>query len=678
MAEKDQLESLVEMLIPTMNSTRERRKFIENEWLQNYRAWQGWPSQTYLIRLPDNAIHYFIPHARRAIERNVSRGTKLLMPNMDWHQTLPFDGISHQNAEAVHNALRYIYQKKIPTKKNISSGLRCLQMFNFSILHTSAIIQKKEVWPYQRSVDPFNFYVFPDTASNIEEATVIFEDSIIPYQVYLSYVDRSDKSKSLYEYIEAEDLHSPVWPYHLIERLAYRGLTQPSDLVQGTGKTRKLTEKSFRESREKASETLAMKGKTFVALSKVYFRLDSRWFFAVLCTNIQDSGEGGYNTKVVRLDESENEPLYRWTNSRPLPDELYTNSPTDDIRVLQNLTNNALSQVESNRSRFAEPPMVANASKIGRLEQKTFENRKLWLFEDDPKDAIMSLDVEDTSTNGIRALQIYKGMLDQNSGGGLPEGQPGRNMPRAGFAANTLLNMSLTDVEDIADFYEQECLTPGIGDVYHILLEYVPDSQIIKIPNKHPQLVKAYKKKDLFGDYSFTWLGSLGFQDTQVRADKFSQFLGMLFNPQIFQVLSQQLAQQGLKIDIASILKTYYSYGLGERGLGEIIIEMSDQERQALNQPSPEQQMQQQELQQKQQESQQKMQIEGMKAQTGIQKGKLDLQKTQMEMQKAQVEGDIDVKSKQMDMQNKQMDAVMSYLSSLGALSSNGAGDERK
>src|SRR6266702_3854298 len=137
---KQDLKWLIDMLIPAMEGTRQRRKFIENEWLLNYRAWQGWPSQNYVLPLPDNAIHYFIPHARRAVERSVKRGTKRLIPNMDWHQTLPFDNKSHDNAEAVHNTLRYVYKKKYPTKYNISSGLRCLYMYNFSVLHTSALI----------------------------------------------------------------------------------------------------------------------------------------------------------------------------------------------------------------------------------------------------------------------------------------------------------------------------------------------------------------------------------------------------------------------------------------------------------------------------------------------------------------------------------------------------------
>lgn len=652
----EDLQWLIDMLIPMMNGTRQRRLFIESEWLLNYRAWQGWPSQSYILPLPDNAIHYFIPHVRRAVERNVARATKLLMPNQDWHQTLPFDGKSHENAESVHNVMRYVYTKKYPTKRLINTGIRCLELYNFTATHTSVAIQNDEVWPYQRVVDPFNFYVFPDTANNTEDALLIFEDSIVPYQVYNGFVDKDNPELSLYEPLKADELAKPVWPYHLVERLGYRGLTNPSDFIEGSGSTLTITESQRKEIFKQTNEELANQANAFVALSKVYFRLSSRWYYTVICTNIKggatDNISNKYNAKVVRLDDTENQPLYRWTNTRPLPGELYTNARVDDIRVLQNLANTTLSQVESNRTMFAEPPIVMDAAAQGRTESKVFGNRKVWTVDTGGakvSDIIQSLDIEDTSTNGIRDFQIYLGLIDKGSGGGLAEGTPGRNMPRAGFAANTLLNVALIDVEDLADTYEQDVLTPGLADTYHIILEYIPDSQLIKIPNKNPNLIKAYAKNDITGDYSFTWLGSLGFQDTQVRADKFMQFLQTLLNPAALQLVLQQLSQQKQTIDFVNLIKTVYSFGLGERGLGDIIIPLTPEQLQAMNQPSPEQQRSQAELQMKQQELQSKQQIELAKVQG-------DLQGKQLDMQIAQQKGGIEIQKGKLDLQGKALD----------------------
>src|SRR5712692_4538936 len=142
---RDEASWLLDLLVEPMQGVRQRRKFIENEWLLNYRAWQGWPSQNYMLPLPDGAIHYFIPHARRAIERNVARTVQLEMPERDWFNCLPTDSTSHANAEAVLATMDYIYRKKIRSKRVISSLARCMQLYNFAVLSSSIAIQHNEV-----------------------------------------------------------------------------------------------------------------------------------------------------------------------------------------------------------------------------------------------------------------------------------------------------------------------------------------------------------------------------------------------------------------------------------------------------------------------------------------------------------------------------------------------------
>ena len=643
---QEDLTYLIDMLIPAMEGVRQRRKFIENEWLLNYRAWQGWPSQSYVLPLPDNAIHYFIPHARYAVEKSVKRGTKLLMPNTDWAQTLPFDNVSHERTEAVQDVMRYITQKKIPVKRNISSLFRCVELYNFAIQHTSVVIQGEEVWPYQRAVDPFNFYIFPDSAANLDEALLLFEDSIIPYQVYKSYVNSENPELSLYVSLNAKDLTKPEWPYHLVERLAYKGLVEPSAFVQGST-TYELRESDIQQRISETSASLSQQAKAFVSLSKVYFRVGSAWYYAVICCNLKSAKDTEHNAKIVRLDDTELTPMYRWTTTRPLPGELYTNSSMDDKRVLQNLTNNAISQVEAHRATFAEPPGLFDASVMGRMDSKTFGNRKVWLIDGEPSKAYMPFPVSDTSSEGIRAWQIYKGLIDAGAGGTIAEGEPGRNMPRSGSMTGQLLDMALIDVEDSASFIEEDILSPGLGDIHKSISEYVPESQLIKIPSKHPELVKTYNKSDINGDYSFTWLGALGFQGLRDRADKFSQFMASILNPQTLPFLMSQLAEQGMKFDIPSMIRTWYTYGLGERALGDIIVEMTDEDKQKYQQ------------QQQQAQQQDPNEAQKMKIRAGIQgdmvKAKVAQQKGQVDMQKAQ----IDLAGKLLDFKGKQLDIAV-------------------
>ena len=210
-------------------SVRDRRRFVEQEWLKNYAAWQGWPNHQYTASLADDTIRYFIPAARRAVERMGSRIVKLLTPKTPWFETQPFDDASYDNAEAVHAYMRYVSRRKIPFRRNLSALSRCLLLYNFAVLRTSVQMDAAgDVWPMQRTVDPFSFYVFPENATNASEALMMFEDMILPFEMYQSYVD-----SGLALRLSPAELTTPQWPYHLIERYAYRGLTNPTDFSSG-------------------------------------------------------------------------------------------------------------------------------------------------------------------------------------------------------------------------------------------------------------------------------------------------------------------------------------------------------------------------------------------------------------------------------------------------------------
>jgi len=554
---------VLDIILATMEGARQRRRFVEFEWLQNYRAYQGWPSYSYIFPLPDGAIHYFIPHARRTIERGSSRIKKLLLPRNKFFQTIPRDLFSyeaHMNAGAVDGLLDFIYSEKIDRNTVIGGLVRSLQLYDFSVLGTSVKVEKDEVWPSQTAKDPFSFYVFPDTAINRDEAQLIFEDIVIPYQVYYSFVDRDNPDTSLYEYIPVDKFKNPVWPYHLVERLAYRGLSSPSDFMQGTGNYTRRTEADLRDISTKVITSLTEQSRKFVQASKVYFRIQSTWYYCVVAYNLEEPC-------LLRLDEEENTPLYRWTVERPLPGELYVSSQMDDIRELQSLSNNALSQVESNRSVVAEPPVARDRNQATRTEQYVYKPRAIWDVEGDPNNIFKNIEVKDTGPEGIRAFQIYLGLMDRGNGGTIAEGQPGRNMPRAGFAVNNLVNLSLADTEDSATCIESGLLTPGMSDVYHVCIEYIPTSQILQIPGKAGQAPRAFNKLDLRGSYTFKWQCALEFRDTQQVADSLMKLFEILANPQTIQLLQMQ----GYSINFQELIQTLYVYSIGEEGLVDII-----------------------------------------------------------------------------------------------------------
>jgi len=288
----------------------------------------------------------------------------------------------------------------------------------------------------------------------------------------------------------------------------------------------------------------------------------------------------GTSAKLVRFKQSlYHEPLYRWTNHRSLPNEQYTNSMMEDIQELNDLANDQISQTEDARRIATAPPTGYDASQVSRTDAMQYRPRALWPFDGDPREMIKSLDTPDTSTSGLRAFQISLGLINSLGGAGtIAEGQPGRNMPRAGFAVNNLINLGMADIEDVAKTMEDDLFTPGLSDVYKVTNEFIPESQILRIPGTEQYPSRRMTKQDIAGDYEFEWIGTFQSQDMQQRSRTLLITLQLLSQPGIV----QQLAQQGFQVNFANLIQMIWRDGLGEKGLGEVIIPMTEQQKQLL------------------------------------------------------------------------------------------------
>ncbi len=138
---------------------------------------------------------------------------------------------------------------------------------------------------------------------------------------------------------------------------------------------------------------------------------------------------------------------------------------------------------------------------------------------------------------------------------------------------NNLVNLSLADTEDSAQCIESGLLTPGMSDVYHVCMEYIPTSQILQIPGKAGQAPRAFNKLDLRGSYTFKWQCALEFRDTQQVADSLMKLFEILANPQTMQLLQLQ----GYSVNFQELIQTLYVYSIGEEGLVDIITKAPQQ-----------------------------------------------------------------------------------------------------
>jgi hypothetical protein len=180
-------------------------------------------------------------------------------------------------------------------------------------------------------------------------------------------------------------------------------------------------------------------------------------------------------------------------------------------------------------------------------------------------------------------------MQSMGGAGTIAEGQPGRNMPRAGGAFSQMVNLGMSDVQDIAEVIEQEVLTYGLGDLYKVC-SFIPNDQLIQIPGGmatygNKQSYTMYKDQ-IIGDFNLEWIGSLQFQDEARNAQQMMIFLNML--PQ----LAPMLEAQGFKFNLVDLIQRIWRYALGQRGLNKVITPFTQQEMQQRQQQQMMQMMQ--------------------------------------------------------------------------------------
>lgn len=546
--------SVLQRLEPIICEVRNRKSSVEQSWLIRHAAWMG-------IRYPGRYFYnsknfqHYIPAARRAIERTVVRAAQMMVPDNDFFEVYPgddFDVMNGQNAESVTNYMSYLFNARIHIKRLVRELTRCFLIYDRAITKSSVELSqysedpdgklmRQEIWPSLRAVDPFSFFVFPETVTDVEKAHLIFEDAMYSLA---DYRDAVKYSQGMVADIDEKDLDKPAWPTHHTERLALNTIIDPTAMPEGGNPYKPVPDNVER----------------FVALTEGFLKADG-WVQFWIVWNLK----GG--PKMVRLNKFHcpTQP-YRMALARPIPGEHYTTGMMSDIEPLQVLFNDQINQMEEGRAIASVPPIAVDPGRVSRADSLEFGPRRKWLV--DP-DGVKVLPIPDTSRTSLSAAQMTLGLLNSNfSPGGFSEGQPPRNSPRAGFAVSSLMNLSMADIKEIADIMEDEILTPALHDLYKLTIMFVPSSQVLRIPGTSNYRPTRMTTQDLYGGWNFRWVGQLASQDLQVRSQRMLQLLGPL------QSMFPIMAQQGWQLDLGQLFKMIWRDAMGERGIERLLVKV--------------------------------------------------------------------------------------------------------
>jgi hypothetical protein len=503
-------------------------------------------------------FNHFVPAGRKSVEKYVTRAAQMLVPSPEFFEVYPgneYDDQAGRSAESVRAYHSFLWTKRIKPYPFVRQLLRSYAIYSRAIAKSYVRVVKDgaeaQVWPHVRAVDPFSFYVWPETVTDLDDATIVFEDTMMAWETYQLNVEMK-----IADPIQQRDLVDPSWPTSWTQRLALQGMVEPSNSV---------TARTEGEGLENKERPLIR----FVSLTDVWIHRGDHWEQRWLVWNVPDS------PRVVRTNKRafQRHP-YRMAAARDLPGEHYTTGLMDDLEPLQVLLNDQVNMTLEGQATLFSPPTAINPDLVQRMSSIVFRPRAKWLV--DPT-GVKFMEPHDTTKAGYQGISFTMGLMDNYSGmGPLADGTPTRNMPRSGMAVSSLLQMSLSDITDGARMIEDMILTPLMGDLHKLTLEFVPKTQMMKIPGTKDFPARKINVSQMDGEWDFKWVGSIQSQDYQVRAQRLVATLGMI--AKMYPVISEDLMRRGKRINVEAILKRVWRDGLGERGADNIIEEIPPQE----------------------------------------------------------------------------------------------------
>lgn len=529
---------------PFIKSVQTNRRTIENLWLQGLDAWkakhrrQGFHGEWF---------NHYIPAARKAIEKSVIRSRQMLFTSPDSFEVYPADdrrldlGIQ---AEGWKNYLLW-RMTRIDARGMVDQLIRCLLLYQRCVAKSALDFEDipGQVWPSARVVDPFTFYVWPETATSTAQCQVVFENTMMPFSRY-SWLAKQGGC----DVIAPGDLTAPEWPYYYTERLSASGLPTPTDTGASTAPK---------------PEIPLPDPQKLVSMTELWRRDGPAWTQIWVVWNVT----GG--PKVTRVKENAFFP-YHMAIGRALPGEHYTSSMMSDLEPLNVLLNDQINMTLEGQATAILPIAVVNPDLVARAETLVFKPRAKWLA--DPAGVEFKTAVN-TAPAGYQGVQATFGLIDSFAGSSpLAEGQPARGMPRAGFAVSSLIGLATSDIRNVAELIEDKILTPMLQAFYKLTCQsQIILSQAAQIPGAEALKATQINPGALAGAYSFKWIGTLQANDQQVRGQRLLTLLNIAGK------LYPAMSQQGWELDFGTLFKRIWRDGIGERGADTIVYKKAPQ-----------------------------------------------------------------------------------------------------
>lgn len=561
-----------------LTDVRTDRKDLEDRWYHEYKIWSAQlDSQGYMGR-----VRTYLPAGRTALETWVMALFSGLFPFSNWFGVQAVEGVgTKRSARSWENMQRHFCENTLQIKRHMPLALRQYVTLGTTVVkqgwaeewerlrfferveenapdedpddpslevlreedeaearwnedplefmldddNTKVRLVERDVptkvGPTMRVCDLFHFYVHPRTSPSIQEAQLVFEDTVVPI-----------------EYLE--EMHTRYMdPRHEDMGMVYDEI---DEIVRSGGRVLPQYLESMQERQDKFWSTFdpgtiyGKLGKGNVNLTECYWRGEIPG--AVDPMNGKEFGEQDWLIVMVNdFWPVRIHPIPFYNKKRPykdarllrVVDEYYGRGVTEAMASLQYVLNDVHNLTLDNITNTLNPIILINEDLVTKAESLRLAPNAKWFV--DPQ-GVQFVTPPNVAQVGLATIQMLQGFIQDASGASfIAQGQAApRGRGRAQNSAsgmNLLLQQNSQAFQFALQELEDQLMIPILETNYALAEQFMTEKLPLLVGGDRnlPLLQEHVGFEDIFGMYRYKWHGAQGVREQMSLTQQMQGFM---------------------------------------------------------------------------------------------------------------------------------------------------------
>lgn len=490
-ADNPEIVKKVEFLIDIYQSVKTERKWLEDEW----ERWENiWALKRDYYKYEPILSEVYIPIIRKKTEDAINEISNKLIPFGDNFVVYPMPGTPEQYADAVKKMLQYQFFEEMKVNIKLKPVLRDLIIKGTAV---AKIYWEKDQVKFKPVNIKDNFYVYPQTAEDVDDALITFERIIVD-KYELEYMAELGKYKN-------------------IEKLSEVGDFDVKDTLTSGKYVKQYKELPYYEIVECYTK-IKLKDDEPETPVIISFEPKSKTIIQITPSPY-----------VVELENGEFEDFKPYLSLQfiKLIDSFYGASLYSQIQYLQYMINDVANLMIDNAVLVQSPIVKVDPAKVQNMQSLVYAPGAMWLCEADGAifDRPPSLLGE-----GITTFQQLKLLTEEysNIGGFMPMTTKRTTATEVAIYSQMMTTFIQTIVSDI----ETQFLTPLLKKVFYLDQLYMNNRKLKKLLGTLAidAGIKGKERRILKKEYGFRWIGTLQSMNIFVRNQQLMNLIQILAN----------------------------------------------------------------------------------------------------------------------------------------------------